>query len=144
MLWELLRNVYSLPRQKKLSTVILKLDLKKAYDKVSWQFLRLLLYHIGLNWKVTQWIMVCITSVNMAVLVNGVPIEFFKSHRGLHQGCPLSPLLFLLVVECLSRLLKQAVETGSFQGFKVATGTYISHLLFFYDVLILGASKYED
>jgi hypothetical protein len=71
-------------------------------------------------------------------------LKFFKSHRGLRQGCPLSPLLFLLVVECLSRLLKQAVETRSFQGLKVVVGTYISHIFFVDDVLILGAGKYED
>jgi hypothetical protein len=108
-------------KSKKLSSIILKLDLKKAYDKVSWQFLRMLLIQIGLKWEVTQWIMACITSVNMVVLINGSPTDFFKSYRGLRQGFPLSPLLFLLVVECLSRLLKKVVEEGSFHGLKVAT-----------------------
>jgi hypothetical protein len=56
-------------KSKKLSTIILKLDLKKAYDKVRWKFLRLLLTQIGLNWEVTQWIMACITSVNMEFLM---------------------------------------------------------------------------
>jgi hypothetical protein len=128
---------------KKLNSVILKMDLKKAYDNVSWQFLRLLLDQIGLNWCVAQWIMSCITTVNTVVLVNGAPTDFFKCHRGLRQGCPLSPLLFLLVVEVFSRMMTQVVASGSFQGLKVAVNTFISHILFVDDVLILGAGKFE-
>jgi hypothetical protein len=85
----------------------------------------------------------CITSVNMTVLVNGVPTNFFKCHRGLRQGCPLSPLLFLWVVEVFSRLLTQAVESVTFQGLKVPISTFISHLLFVDEVLILGYVKIE-
>jgi hypothetical protein len=102
-------------KTKKQNSVFLKLDLKKAYDNVSWQFLRLLLDQIGLNWVVSQWIMGCITMVNTVVLVNEIPTDFFKCHRGLRQGCPLSPLLFLLVVEVFSRLLTQAVIVWIFQ-----------------------------
>jgi hypothetical protein len=80
-------------KSKKLSSIILKLDLKKAYDKVSWQFLRLLLIQIGLKWEVTQWIMACVTNVNMAVLINGSPTDFFKSYRGLRQGLPSLPIV---------------------------------------------------
>jgi hypothetical protein len=58
---------------RKLNSVILKLDLRRAYDNVSWQFLHLLFDHIGLDWNVTKWIMGCITSVNTIVLVNGTP-----------------------------------------------------------------------
>jgi len=110
---------------------------------VSWQFLRLLLDQIGLNWRVSQWIMGCITMVNTAILINEIPTDFFKCYRGLRQGCPLSPLLFLLVVEVFSRLLTQAVNARSFIGFKVTVNTFISHLLFVDDVLILGTRKLE-
>jgi len=64
---------------KNLRNIILKLNLKKAYDKVSSEFLIMLLTQIRLNWEVTQWIMACITSVNMEVLINGSPTHFFKS-----------------------------------------------------------------
>jgi hypothetical protein len=93
---------------------------------------------------VSQWIMVCITSVNTVVLVNEVPNDFFKIHRGLCQGCPVSPLLIILLVECLSSLEIQAVNTWSFQGLKVVARTFISHLFFVDDVLIFGASKFDD
>jgi hypothetical protein len=59
-------------------------------------------------------------------------------------GLPSPPLLFLLVVECLSRLLKKVVVEGDFHGLKVATETIVSHLLFVDDVLILGIGNYED
>jgi hypothetical protein len=87
--------------------------------------------------------MSCITSINTTVLVNGVPTNFFKSHRGLRQGFPLSPLLFLIVVEVLRRLLIQAMDSGTFQGLKVVVSTFISHLFFVDDVLILGSGKLE-
>ena len=67
-------------KSNKLSTIILKLDLKKAYDKARWKFLRMLLTQIMLKWEVTQWIMACITSVNMEVLNKGSLTEFFKSY----------------------------------------------------------------
>jgi hypothetical protein len=131
-------------KTKKLSSVILKLDLKKAYDKVSWQFLRLILIQIGLKWDVAQWIMACVTNVSMAVLINGSPTSFFKIHRGLRQGCPLSPLMFLLIIDCLSRQIKKAVSNGSFKGIKIVVDTFISHLLFVDDVLILGNANFEE
>jgi hypothetical protein len=77
------------------------------------------------------------------VLVNGVPTYFFKCHQGLRQGCPLSPLIFLLVIEALSRMMTQAVAIGTFQGLKVVVSTFISHLMFVDDVLILGSGKLE-
>jgi hypothetical protein len=123
---------------------MLKLDLKKAYDKVSWSFLRMLLIQIGLKWEVVQWIMGCVTSENFVVLINGSPTSFFKGFRGLRQGCPLSPLSFLLVVESLSRLLKKAKAEGHFSGLKVSIGLVITHLLFVDDVLILGISSIEE
>jgi hypothetical protein len=128
---------------KKLNAVILKLDLKRAYDSVSWQYLYLLLDQIGLDRLNKSWIMGCLTSVNTTVLVNGTPTDFFRCHRGLRQGCPMSPMLFLLVIEALSRMINQAVETGTFKGLKVAPGIHISHLLFVDDVLILGADNID-
>jgi len=126
-----------------MNAFILKLDFKMAYDSVSWQFLHLLFDQIGLDWNVTKWIMGCITSVNTAVLVNGTPTYFFKCHKGLRHGCMLSPLIFLLVIEALNKMMIQAVEAGTFQGLKVVVSTFISHLLFFDDVLIMSSGKFE-
>jgi hypothetical protein len=65
-------------KTKKVNSIILKLDLKKAYEKVSWQFLRMMLIQIGLKWEVTQWTMACVSSFNMFVLINGTSTDFFK------------------------------------------------------------------
>jgi len=78
----------------------------------------------------------CITNVSFAVLVNGAASSFFNSQRGLRQGCPLSPLLFLLVAEGLSRLIHKARNEGKVKGIEVAINLYITHLLFVDDILI--------
>ena len=98
----------------------------------------------GLKWK--GWIKACITSVRFSVLVNGSPEIFFGSSRGLRQGDPLSPLLFLLIMEVLSRILKKTEENNLIQGFHVgavnSVGVRISHLLFADDtILFCDASR---
>jgi hypothetical protein len=123
---------------KNIKALVLKLDLIKAYDRVDWGFLRLVLLQVGLSLEATDWIMGCVTSANYAVLINGKPTNFFKSSRGLRQGCPLSPLLFLLIVEGLSRLLLDQVDAKNIAGIPVARGIRITHLLFVDDVVLFG------
>ena len=83
-----------------------------------------------------------------SVLVNGSPAGFFGSSRGLHQGDPLSPLLFLLVMEVLSRLLKRAKHRGFLSGFQASPNTsgglHISHLLFVDDTILFCDASEEQ
>eukprot|EP00253_Pinus_taeda_P008844 PITA_08844 len=78
----------------------------------------------------------CITNINFVVLINGAASQFFKSQRGLRQGCPLSPLLFLLAAEGLRRLILKAKQSGMLTGLEVAVNLFISHLLFVDDILL--------
>ena len=92
----------------------------------------------GLKWR--GWIKACVTSIRLSVLVNGSPEGFFGSSRGLRQGDPLSPLLFLLIMEVLSRLLKKTEECNLIRGFHVGVvnfvGMRISHLFFVDDTIL--------
>ena len=92
----------------------------------------------GLKWK--GWIKACVISVRFLVLVNGFLEGFFGSSRGLRQGDPLSPFLFLLIMEVLSRILKKTEENNLIRGFHVGAvnfvGVQISHLLFADDTIL--------
>ena len=99
--------------------LICKLDIEKAYYHVNWGSLFYLLRRMGFGSKWIQWIHMCISTVRFSVLVNRSPASFFNNSRGLRKGDPLSPLLFLLVKEVLSRLFKKTEEGGFIRGFQV-------------------------
>jgi hypothetical protein len=124
--------------------VVLKIDLLNAFDRVKWSFIRLLLTHLGFEVPFIRWIMACISSVTFAVLINGAASPFLTSERGIRQGFPLSPLLFLLVAEGLSRALISAKNMGDFKGIKTSPNFIITHLLFVDDVLIFCSGRPRD
>jgi hypothetical protein len=115
--------------------VMCKMDLEKAYDHVNWDFLLYMLRRSGFGRTWCSWIAHCVSSVRFSILVNGSPNGFFSSSRGLRQGDPLSPLLFVFVMEALSQMISAAVQGGLLEGFKVGN-TSFSHLLFADDTLI--------
>jgi hypothetical protein len=84
----------------------------------------------------------CMNSVSFSILLNDSATTFFQVERGLCQGCTLSPLLFLLVAEELSRFLAGAKMVGRFTGIKISNGMTITHLLFVDDILIFCDGSY--
>ena len=84
--------------------VLCKFDIEKAYDHVNWEFLIYLLRRCGFLVKWCNWIWFCISTIRFSILINGSPQGFFTSSRGLRQGDPLSPLLFVIVMGDLKSL----------------------------------------
>jgi len=85
-----------------------------------------------------------ISSTIFAVLLNGEPTDFFKSGRGLGQGCPLSPLLFILILKSLSLALKEGQEDGLVSGIKVSRLMRIIHLLFIDDIMVMSKATISE
>ena len=80
----------------------------------------------------------CATTINFEILVNGTPTCFFTATRGIRQGYPLSPLLFILVIEAISLLIKDAKAKGKIRGINISDTLYLTHLLFVDDVTLFG------
>ena len=96
--------------------LVVKIDLKKAYDNVCWDFLAFVLQKKNFGSKWRSWIRDCLTSVSYSILINGRPRGKFSGYKGLRQGGPLSPFFFTLVVDGLSRLIERASEIGFVKG----------------------------
>jgi hypothetical protein len=114
----------------------IKLDMSKAYDRVEWDYLEGIMKRIGFADRWIHLIMSCVRSVSYAILINGQPYGHIKPSRGIRQGDPLSPYLFILCAEGLSSLLNKAEEEGRISGLSIARGgTKINHLFFADDSL---------
>src|SRR4051812_11583659 len=95
----------------------------------------------GEKWK--KWMDLLVFSSNMSVLVNGSPTKEFKVHRGLRQGDPLSPFLFVLVMEGLTGLIRKSIEVGEFQSFNNKGACKVDILQFADDTLIVGNGNWK-
>ncbi|GAB2282642.1 hypothetical protein Dimus_039557 [Dionaea muscipula] len=92
-----------------------RIDIRKAYDSVSWSFVGDLLDALGFSQKFQHWIMVCVSTVSYTFSINGGLVGFFKGERGIRQGDPLSPYIFVIVMEYFSRCMRCM---GRERGFK--------------------------
>lgn len=124
---------------------VYKLDLSKAYDRMDWGFLKGLLEKLGFHPQWVQWIMSCVSTVRYTVRFNGAPSCPFTPSRGLRQGDPLSPYLFLLVADCLSLLIKKQESEGRLHGLRVCRrAPSVTHLLFADDSLLFFHANVEQ
>ncbi|CAM8979923.1 unnamed protein product [Rhodiola kirilowii] len=116
----------------------LKLDMAKAYDRIDWTFLRCILLQLGFHQLWVDRIMGYVMSVRYCIKINGVITEFFTPMRGLRQGDPLSPYLFIMCTEWLSYKLRALHENRLIKGISIARNApVITHLFFADDSLLL-------
>uniref|UniRef100_A0A5B7AER2 Reverse transcriptase domain-containing protein n=1 Tax=Davidia involucrata TaxID=16924 RepID=A0A5B7AER2_DAVIN len=131
-------------RKGKMGHLALKLDMSKAYDRVEWGFLEAIMLKMGFHPQWVSLVMHCVSTVSFSVLVNGDPRGCINPTRGLRQGDPLSPYLFILCAEAFSALPRKAEGENKIHGIAVARNApKISHL-FFADDSLLFAKAIED
>ncbi|XP_071739221.1 secreted RxLR effector protein 78-like [Rutidosis leptorrhynchoides] len=119
--------------------LLFKVDFEKAFDCLNWGFLLDVMNSMGFGSKWRQWIYSCLKSATISILVNGSPTNEFSLGRGIRQGDPLSPFLFILAAEGLNILTKAATEKGLFKGVEIGRDKVnISHLQYADDTIFLG------
>ena len=124
------------------SYMAVKTDITKAYDRLEWCFLEETMKRMGFHPKWIRSIMICISSVSFSVLINGVPEGRIIPKRGICQGDPLSPYLFILCAKVLSHLMNQAMSDRSLLGVKLALrAPAVNHLLFADDSLFFSLAN---
>lgn len=123
----------------------IKIDLEKAYDKLKWDFVKDTLVDIGLPQPMIELIWHSISSPTMKILWNGKCNENISPSRGVRQGEPLSPYIFVLCMERLSQLISLAVEQHFWKPICLSrNGPPLSHLCFADDLILFGeASLYQ-
>nr|XP_025639110.1 uncharacterized protein LOC112734118 [Arachis hypogaea] len=119
-----------------------KIDLEKAYDRVSWEFLEQSLLMFGFSGTIVSVIMKCVKSSSLSLMWNSNRLDGFQPKRGLRQGDPMSPYLFVIYMERLSCLIARQVEVGRWKPMTVSRGgPIISHLLFANDLILFYKAK---
>lgn len=140
----IVNELVDLAKRNKEECMLFKVDFEKAYDTVSWSFLFDMLAKFGFDLKWIRWIRACVSSSSLSVLVNGSPTQDFLVQRGLRQGDPLSPFLFLLVAEGLARLVDKAVGVGVFEGFVINENLSYSLVQFADDTVLIGKPSWNN
>lgn len=126
-------------------TMAVKTDISKAYDRLEWSFIRAVLERMGFHPTWIGWMMQCISTVSYSVLLNNEATGQIHPQRGIRQGDPLSPYIFILCAEVLSGLCKKEQEIGNLPGVRVARNCpKINHLLFADDTMFFTKSDVKS
>ncbi|XP_062113347.1 uncharacterized protein LOC133824478 [Humulus lupulus] len=116
---------------------LLKIDLSKAYDSIDWDFLENLLKALRFPGRFIRWIMICLRGASYCLMLNGCLHGSFQGGKGLRQGDPISPLLFVIVMEYLTRSIFQAAKGKGFKFHPLCKSLNIISLYFADDFLVL-------
>lgn len=112
--------------------------MEKAYDSVKWCAVEQIMKGLGFPTKFISWVMTCVSTVSYSAFVNGELAERFSARRGLRQGDPMSPLLFVLVMEYLHRGLLKLRNCPDFNFHLRCQKLEVVHLCFADDLLLFA------
>ncbi|CAA7023512.1 unnamed protein product [Microthlaspi erraticum] len=130
---------------KKHCSMAVKTDMSKAYDRIEWDFLIAVQRKLGFQEKWINWIHQCVSTVKYSYLINDGAHAAVTPQRGIRQGDPLSPYIFILCGEVLSGLCRRAQRDGTLPGIRVARGSpLINHLLFANDTMFFCKSNKKN
>lgn len=123
----------------------INIELHKAYDQVNWHVLLHMLDAHGFNEKFNLLIFRCMSSVKLKMLLNGSCYGSIPMERGIQQGDPISPFLFVIFLELIFRMLAKLKNDGDIQGIKIGrTAPPISHLFFTNDIFIFCKASVDQ
>ncbi|XP_010530574.2 PREDICTED: uncharacterized protein LOC104807150 isoform X3 [Tarenaya hassleriana] len=125
-------------------SAMIKIDIRKAFDSLEWGTIIQLLKAMSLPPRFTRWIEVCISTPKFSISVNGDLAGYFKGRKGLRQGDPLSPYLFIMAMEILSRMLDRSIMEGKIQPHYRCKSPLISHLSFADDIIIFSKGDVQS
>eukprot|EP00253_Pinus_taeda_P008598 PITA_08598 len=129
--------IHSLKQSRK-PGMLLKIDLSKAFDNISWDYMQKVLHAFGFDSAWIRWVNSLISSAFFSILINGIPTTTFQASRGIRQGDPLSPFLFIIMAEGLGRCIKNAIQTQELKGITLHQAPTVSHQQFVDDNMIFG------
>lgn len=139
---EMIHNMRSMNGKK--SFVAVKVDLEKAYDRVRWESVREILWEAELPGCLIELVWYCISSVSMQIVWNGGKTKAFRPSRGVRQGDPISPYLFVLCMERLGHLIQKEVDCGLWKPIGITRlSPKVSHLFFTDDLVLLAEASLE-
>ncbi|XP_078174456.1 uncharacterized protein LOC144568100 [Carex rostrata] len=126
----------------KKESFMLKADVNKAFDTVQWEFIYAAMRAVNFPNNLIKLVKYCLEAGRVTIMINGQKDGFLKPNRGLRQGCPLSPYLFILVTEFLTKSLQLAQINGSIRGIKLAsTAPVITHSMYADDLVLMGLAS---
>jgi len=119
-----------------------KVDISKVFDTLDWNFLLKVLSKFDFNVKFCSWNQTILQSTSLSISINGKQNGYFNCKRGVRQGDPLSPLLFCIAKDVLSRNITLLVQQGKLELIKGSRTSYVpSHSLYADDIMIFCKGK---
>jgi len=139
----IINEVCAWAKQYKAKIFLFKIDLDKAFDSINWDYLDSIMGQMGFGEKWRRWIRGCLESSRASVIINGSATKEFPISKGVRQGDPLSPFLFIIAMEGLNIALKTTRQNFLFHGIQIPNGgPTLSHLFYADDALFVG--KWES